>query len=72
MVICRAFDLLGWPRSDIEAVTLPGYATGEQSKGYAWSLMTALGVSAREIDIRPAADQMLKDSGHPFADGRPV
>ena len=72
VVICRAFDLLGWPRSDIEAVTLPGYATGEQSKGYAWSLMTALGVSAREIDIRPAADQMLKDIGHPFADGRPV
>jgi NAD+ synthase (glutamine-hydrolysing) len=72
IVICRAFDLVGWPRADIEAVTMPGFATGEQSKGYAWALMKALGVSAREIDIRPAADQMLKDIGHAYADGHPV
>jgi NAD+ synthase (glutamine-hydrolysing) len=72
IVIARAFDLLGWPRDQIHAVTLPGFATGEQSKGYAWALMTALGVTAREIDIRPAALQMLKDIGHPFADGEPV
>ncbi len=72
VVICRAFDLLGWPRSNIEAVTLPGFATGEQSKGYAWALMRALGVSAREIDIRPAAEQMLKDIGHGYSDGHPI
>jgi NAD+ synthase (glutamine-hydrolysing) len=72
VVICRAFDLLGWPRSHIEAVTMPGFATGEASKGYAWALMKALGVSAREIDIRPAARQMLGDLGHPFASGEPV
>jgi NAD+ synthase (glutamine-hydrolysing) len=72
VVICRAFDLLSWPRSNIEAVTMPGFATGDQSKGYAWALMKALGVSAREIDIKPAANQMLKDIGHGFADGEPV
>jgi NAD+ synthase (glutamine-hydrolysing) len=72
VVICRAFDLLGWPRSNIEAVTMPGFATGDQSKGYAWALMKALGVSAREIDIKPAANQMLKDIGHGYADGHPV
>jgi NAD+ synthase (glutamine-hydrolysing) len=72
VVICRAFDLLGWPRENIEAVTMPGFATGEQSKGYAWALMKALGVSAREIDIRPATNQMLKDIGHGFADGHPI
>ena len=72
VVICRAFDLLGWPRSNIEAVTMPGFATGDQSKGYAWALMKALGVSAREIDIKPAANQMLKDIGHGYADGNPV
>jgi NAD+ synthase (glutamine-hydrolysing) len=72
VVACRALDLLGRPRSDIEAVTMPGFATGDQSKGYAWALMKALGVSAREIDIRPLALQMLKDIGHPFADGQPV
>jgi NAD+ synthase (glutamine-hydrolysing) len=72
VVICRAFDLLGWPRQNIEAVTMPGFATGEQSKGYAWALMKALGVSAREIDIRPAANQMLKDIGHGYANGEPI
>ena len=32
--------------------------------------MDALGVTAEEIDIRPAARQMLTDMGHPFARGR--
>jgi NAD+ synthase (glutamine-hydrolysing) len=72
VVIARAFDLLGLPRSAIEAVTMPGFATGGQSKGYAWALMKALGVSAREIDIKPLASQMLKDLGHPYAEGKPV
>ncbi|MGZ3274240.1 MAG: NAD(+) synthase [Caulobacteraceae bacterium] len=72
LVACRAFDLLGKPRSDIEAVTLPGFATGEQSKGYALALMQALGVSVREHDIRPLALQMLKDLDHPFARGEAV
>ncbi|HNM97042.1 MAG TPA: NAD(+) synthase, partial [Marmoricola sp.] len=35
-------------------------------------LMRALGVTAAEIDIRPAARQMLADMGHPFAGGEPV
>ncbi len=30
------------------------------------------GVSFEELDIRPAARQMLADLGHPFADGEPV
>ena len=34
--------------------------------------MHALGVTAREIDIRPAARQMLADIGHPFARGEQV
>jgi NAD+ synthase (glutamine-hydrolysing) len=38
----------------------------------AHNLMTALGVSAGEIDIRPACLQMFKDIGHPYATGEPV
>jgi NAD+ synthase (glutamine-hydrolysing) len=34
--------------------------------------MQALGVTSHELDIRPAARQMLADLGHPFADGEPV
>ncbi len=34
--------------------------------------MAALGVSASELDIRPSAMQMLRDLGHPAADGEPM
>ena len=51
---------------------MPGFATGEGTKANAWKLMNALGVAGEEIDIRPAARQMLADMGHPFADGEPV
>ena len=34
--------------------------------------MKALGVTAAEIDIKPAAQQMLADIGHPFAKGEKV
>jgi len=72
IVAAKAFDRLGRPRSDIEAFTMPGFATGEETKANAWALMRALGVSAEEIDIRPAATRMLEDMGHPFAGGEPV
>lgn len=72
IVAARAMDQLGRPRSDILAYTLPGYATSEHTKNNATRLCAALGVSFAEIDIRPAAEQMLTDIGHPFADGEPV
>jgi NAD+ synthase (glutamine-hydrolysing) len=34
--------------------------------------MKSLGVTSGEVDIRPAARQMLADLGHPFAKGEPV
>ncbi len=72
IVAAKAFDRLGRKRSDIQAFTMPGFATGETTKANAWALMRALGASAEEIDIRPAAKQMLEDMGHPFANGDPV
>lgn len=72
MVAVKAMDLLGRDRSHVLAYTLPGFATSEETKSNAWALMRALGVSAREIDIRPAARQMLADLGHPFAQGEAI
>ncbi len=72
IVACKAMDRLGRPRSDILGFTLPGFATGEETKANAWTLMRALGITGAEIDIRPAARQMLADIGHAFADGEPV
>ncbi len=72
LVACGAFDRLGLPRTNVLGFTMPGFATSEGTKSNAWALMTALGVTGAEIDIRPAAERMLKDIGHPYADGQPV
>ncbi|WP_062204240.1 NAD(+) synthase [Aureimonas sp. AU12] len=72
IVAAKACDLMGLPRSTILGFTLPGFATGDETKANAWALMRALGIEADEIDIRPAARQMLADMGHPFSEGEPV
>ena len=72
IVAARAMDRLGRPRSDILAYTLPGFATSDHTSGNATRLATSLGVSFAEVDIRPAAEQMLRDLDHPFSDGEPV
>jgi len=72
IVAAKACDRIGKPRSAILGFTMPGFATGETTKANAWALMNALGVTGEEIDIRPAATQMLKDMGHPFARGELV
>jgi NAD+ synthase (glutamine-hydrolysing) len=72
IVAARAVDRLGLPRENVLAYTMPGFATSEHTLRNAHRLMRALGVSGSEIDIRPAATQMLRDLGHPAADGEPV
>ena len=72
LVIARAMDRMGRPRSDILTYTLPGFATSEKTKRNAIALAEAVGASIEEIDIRPAATEMLSRMGHPFAAGRPV
>ncbi|HUG84794.1 MAG TPA: NAD(+) synthase [Euzebya sp.] len=72
IVAAKAVDRLGQPRSDVIGVTMPGFATGETTKANAWRLMKVLGVTGEEIDIRPAANQMLADLDHPYARGEEV
>ncbi|MEF2551273.1 NAD(+) synthase [Aurantimonas sp. A2-1-M11] len=72
IVAAKACDQMGLPRSTILGFTMPGFATGEETKANALALMRALGTGCEEIDIRPAARQMLGDMGHPFAAGEPV
>ena len=69
LVAAKAFDRLGLPREGILAYSLPGFATGEASRARGAALMAALRVSAAEVDIRPAARQMLADLGHPAGVG---
>lgn len=72
IVAARTMDRLGRPRADVLGYSLPGFATGETTRANALALMRALGVTAAEVDIRPSAMQMLRDIGHPYADGQPV
>ncbi|MDO1558990.1 NAD(+) synthase [Brevundimonas sp. 2R-24] len=72
LVACRAMDALGKPRTDVLGFTMPGFGTSDATKSNAWRLMKGLGITADEIDIRPAALAMLEAIGHPYARGEPV
>jgi NAD+ synthase (glutamine-hydrolysing) len=73
LIVCaQALDLLKLPRTNILAYTMPGFATSAHTKANAIQLMEALGVTWHELDIRPAAQRMLADIGHPFSHGEAV
>ena len=72
IVSARAMDLLGYPRANILAYTMPGFATSDRTLSNAHALMRAIGCQAQELDIRPSCEQMLRDLGHPYANGEPV
>ncbi|HJT90633.1 MAG TPA: NAD(+) synthase [Mycobacterium sp.] len=72
IVAARAMDREGRPRSDILAFTLPGFATGERTKGNATRLAEALGITFETIDIRSTAELMLTEMDHPFSRGEKV
>ncbi|WP_315501327.1 NAD(+) synthase [Actinomyces radicidentis] len=69
IVAARAMDRLGLPRTHIQAITMPGFATSAETKSNAVALSEALGVSIEELDIKPAAEQMLAAMGHPYGKG---
>ena len=72
IVTARTMDLLGLPRTNIKAYTMPGFATSAKTYANARALMKSVGVEAREIDIRDSCRQMFRDIGHPFAQEDPV
>ncbi len=73
LIVCaRTMDLIGLPRKNILAYTMPGFATSRRTLSNAKALMENLGTTWGEIDIRPSCMQMLKDIGHPFSRGEPV
>ncbi len=72
LVCARAMDVMGLPRRNILACTMPGFATSARTLAQAERLMAAIGCEARHIDIRPSCMQILREIGHPFARGEPV
>jgi len=72
LVCANAMDHLKLARSNILAYTMPGFATSTRTLAQARRLMKAIGCESNELDIRPACLQLLKDIGHPYAEGRKV
>ena len=72
IVAARAMDREKRPRSDILAFTMPGFATGDRTKGNAVALCKAVGVTFAELDITETARLMLAEMDHPFARGEKV
>lgn len=72
LVVARAMDRMGRPRSDILAYTMPGFATTDRTKGNAIALAESVGATIGTIDIRPVATQLLEAIDHPYSNGHPL
>ena len=67
LVCVKTFDKLGLPRTGIHGITMPGFGTTSRTHGNAVALMTALGITQREISIAPAVEQHFADIQHDAA-----
>jgi NAD+ synthase (glutamine-hydrolysing) len=72
LVAVKTFDLLALPRGGVLAVTMPGFGTTQRTLQNARCLAQALRVELREIDIRPACEQHIRDIGLDPADRQSV
>ena len=61
LVAVRAFDRLGWERSGIIALTMPGFGTTARTRSNAETLAAELGVTLRTISIDAAVHQHFLD-----------
>jgi NAD+ synthase (glutamine-hydrolysing) len=67
LVVAKTFDLLGVSREKIKALTMPGFGTTAGTRSNAHTLMAALGVNVKEIDIRELCLAEMRALGHsPF------
>ena len=64
LVCVKTFDKLGWDRTGIIGVTMPGFGTTDRTYTNAIDLMTSLGVTLREVNIKEACLLHFKDIGH--------
>ena len=64
LVCVKTVDKLGFPRSMVCGVTMPGFGTTNRTYTNAIRLMQSLGISIKEISIVDACEQHFKDIGH--------
>lgn len=65
LIVCaEAYNKLGRNKKDIHCITMPGFGTSEKTLNISRNLAKAFGVTLKEIDIKKACEQHLKDIGH--------
>jgi len=64
LVCVKTVDKLGFPRSMVCGVTMPGFGTTHRTYANAIRLMQSLGITIKEISIKAACEQHFKDIGH--------
>lgn len=64
LVASEAMKLLELPAQNILCITMPGFGTTDRTYQNALELVASLGAELREIDIRAACIQHMKDIGH--------
>lgn len=64
LVSVEAMKLLGKPMTDIIGITMPGFGTTDRTYNNAIDLMKSLGVTIKEISIKDACIQHMKDIEH--------
>lgn len=64
LVAHEAMKRLGLPEENILCVTMPGFGTTDRTYQNALELIRSLGAELREVDIKPACIQHMKDIGH--------
>ena len=60
----HAVDLLGLPRDRIVGITMPGFGTTDATYAAACELITSLGCTFRELEIRGLASEVFESIGH--------
>ena len=68
LITARAFDMLGRPRGDILAVTMPCFGTTSRTKSNAQVLAERIGADFRTVDIGEAVRVHFRDIGQSMED----
>ena len=64
LVAVNAFDKMGIDRSEITAITMPGFGTTDRTYTNAVNMINSLGATFKEVSIKDACMQHFKDIEH--------
>ncbi|MDD6160925.1 MAG: NAD(+) synthase [Oscillospiraceae bacterium] len=68
LIMAKAYDMLGWDRKGIVAVTMPCFGTTRRTRSNAELLAESLGATLEVVDISAAVRQHFADIGQSMED----